>query len=491
VESGETDAYTYDNVGRMVSASQQRGASTHDYHWTYDAAGNRLTQRLDGTTTVSTYDAASRLVKVGSVGYSYDAAGRLTSDGVDQYHYDGAGRLTSIVGPHAVQLEYNGDGNLVRSIQGGTATSVLLDAAGGMPTQVATTRAGATTRFITGVGPVAELSAIGATLFEHADASGSIRLVTSSAGAVVDSSTYDPFGVRLSGTSALGFDGEPSIVGTGLLNLRARDYVPTSGRFLTTDAASPSIGDPQSIDPYTFAGNNPVNLTDPTGLCWFNVCEAVSNSFNAVGNAAQTAWKTTQHVAAQVGAAVVSTYNSAAATAGALATGAGNAIAAGAQSVAQGAAVIAAGAGNAIATGAQSLAQGAAVIAGGAGNLIAGGAGNLAQSASVIAGGAGNLIAGGAGNLVQRASVIAAGAGNWIAAGAGNLSTLAAGILAGNTSNLIAGGAGNILAGNTSNLIAGGAGNILAGNTSNLIAGGAGNLIAGGAGNLIAGGAGN
>jgi RHS repeat-associated protein len=53
---------------------------------------------------------------------------------------------------------------------------------------------------------------------------------------------------------------------TGLYYLRARYYDPELGRFLTRDPLPGSTLDPQSQNRYAYAGNNPVNRTDPTGL---------------------------------------------------------------------------------------------------------------------------------------------------------------------------------------------------------------------------------
>ena len=52
----------------------------------------------------------------------------------------------------------------------------------------------------------------------------------------------------------------------GLYYLRARFYDPTLGRFLTRDPLQGSAFEPQSINPYAYAANNPVNRTDATGL---------------------------------------------------------------------------------------------------------------------------------------------------------------------------------------------------------------------------------
>jgi RHS repeat-associated protein len=47
----------------------------------------------------------------------------------------------------------------------------------------------------------------------------------------------------------------------------ARYYNPRLGRFMTPDQLGGGIGDPQSHNRYAYVGNNPINLTDPSGLC--------------------------------------------------------------------------------------------------------------------------------------------------------------------------------------------------------------------------------
>src|SRR5207244_3082003 len=92
-----------------------------------------------------------------------------------------------------------------------------------------------------------------------------VRLLTDQSGTSSDPTTYDPFGVQLRGTGPFGFTGEPSTASGKLLHLRARDYNPVLGRFLTPDPAPPTALDPQSFNPYSYVLNNPVNLVDPAG----------------------------------------------------------------------------------------------------------------------------------------------------------------------------------------------------------------------------------
>jgi len=57
---------------------------------------------------------------------------------------------------------------------------------------------------------------------------------------------------------------------TGLYYYRARYYDPKVGRFVTRDP----IGFKGGINQYAYAGNNPVNWTDPTGLAYGSDCRA-------------------------------------------------------------------------------------------------------------------------------------------------------------------------------------------------------------------------
>lgn len=98
----------------------------------------------------------------------------------------------------------------------------------------------------------------------HADLLGTPRLVTDDAGEAVGTSTFDAFGTlgAHSGVqSAFGFTGNLFDAVTGLLYLRARDYDAATGQFLTVD---PLVD--QTRQPYAYVGNNPIMLTDPSGL---------------------------------------------------------------------------------------------------------------------------------------------------------------------------------------------------------------------------------
>jgi RHS repeat-associated protein len=65
--------------------------------------------------------------------------------------------------------------------------------------------------------------------------------------------------------SALQYTGEQNDLDTGLIYLRARWYDPATGRFTTRDPFPGFVALPQTLHPYVYVNNNPVNLTDPSG----------------------------------------------------------------------------------------------------------------------------------------------------------------------------------------------------------------------------------
>lgn len=102
-------------------------------------------------------------------------------------------------------------------------------------------------------------------LYYHHDQLGSVRELSNTYGEVVATYTYDPYGrpIETTGTSAnpFGFAGEYTDSESGLIYLRARYYDPSTAQFLTRDPIEAI-----TREPYGYAGNDPINRIDPTGL---------------------------------------------------------------------------------------------------------------------------------------------------------------------------------------------------------------------------------
>lgn len=129
--------------------------------------------------------------------------------------------------------------------------------------------------------------------FFHSDHLGSTRLVTNSSGAVEQITSYHPFGATLGngGTANVPYKytGQ-ELDETGLYDYHARLYDPVLGRFISADTLVPNPGNPQDLNRYTYAHNNPLLYTDPSGH--FGIIEGIIFGvvIGAVASGIQSDW---------------------------------------------------------------------------------------------------------------------------------------------------------------------------------------------------------
>ncbi|NOY86775.1 MAG: hypothetical protein GXP52_05700 [Deltaproteobacteria bacterium] len=106
--------------------------------------------------------------------------------------------------------------------------------------------------------------------YYHSDYLNSVWAVSDAGGKVVWTKRYRPFGSEAAQSGALandyqfagkGFDAEAN-----LYYFNAGWYDPDIGRFISEDPVWGNIRDPQSLNRFRYARNNPLKLTDPTGM---------------------------------------------------------------------------------------------------------------------------------------------------------------------------------------------------------------------------------
>jgi RHS repeat-associated protein len=277
----EKPGYEYDTNNRLTKA----GTSAYEY----DSADNPT--KIPGST--NTYDNASELKTGTSLTFAYDEMGERTkrtptSGAATTYGYDEAGNLTSVERPKEgktaeIKDTYAYDGNGIRASQtiSGTTSFLTWNPTGGLPLILND----GTNSYIYGPDglPVEQVSSGGTVTYLHHDQQGSTRMLTGSTGTVTGNTTFDAYGNKTgstgTSTTPLGYDGQYTSTDTGLIYLRARTYDSATAQFLSRD---PVVGVTRA--PYNYAGDNPLNGADPTGLCGAGSVSEFLNSFNPVSS---------------------------------------------------------------------------------------------------------------------------------------------------------------------------------------------------------------
>ncbi|MDI1476385.1 FG-GAP-like repeat-containing protein [Polyangium sp. y55x31] len=127
---------------------------------------------------------------------------------------------------------------------------------------------------------------VSGTYYFHHNHLGSSSLVTNAAGQEVARAHYKPYGELIDAASPgtdmfrAKFTGKEWDKDSGLYYSNARYYDPTLGRFLTADTYL--FGGPEthaaSLNPYAYAGNNPVIYVDPSGHSFLDFLEDIGDA---------------------------------------------------------------------------------------------------------------------------------------------------------------------------------------------------------------------
>ncbi|HEV8198884.1 MAG TPA: toxin TcdB middle/N-terminal domain-containing protein, partial [Candidatus Polarisedimenticolia bacterium] len=265
-----SEQYSYDGRHRLRQASGPFGTLQYDY----DDGGTIRSK--EGVTLSAGNPAQPQQIVWTSAGdaFDYDAAGNLTErarTGADRHlTYDAAGRLVRLEEPArslVVTSDYDASGQLVRETtdQAGQRTTVLFPFPG-----VEVRDGRITTNLFLGTLRALVIGPDGTVYHPMSDALGSARVVASASGQVIARAAYRPYGdgqgAELSDPiSSLRYAGVHRQSASGLLVMGWRHFDPVTGRFLEPDPLVAAPLDPQALNRYAYARDNPVNLVDPDG----------------------------------------------------------------------------------------------------------------------------------------------------------------------------------------------------------------------------------
>ena len=255
--------YGYDTAGNRASLTTHTATTTQTDTYTYPAPGaaqphtlQTVTHAPGGTDTYH-YDTDGNTTTAPGQTLTWNPTGQIatvTAAGNTQTRtYDADGNLLLQSDPVNGTVLYLGDAELHLATNGTTVTGQRLYTAAGHAVASRAATAGISGSTITWLATDPQTTAT--TEYNPTAGTPTVR-------------RYDPFG-NTRGTNPTwandrGYLNAPADPFTTTTQLGARTYQPTLGRFLTDDPIL-DTGDPQSINGYAYADNNPATNTDPTG----------------------------------------------------------------------------------------------------------------------------------------------------------------------------------------------------------------------------------
>jgi RHS repeat-associated protein len=268
---GGTRRYSYDAAGRVTRVERVGpGGTVAEERFAYDGSGNRV----EAGGERAEVNPVNQVTRQGGRRFAYDARGNLVeesgSGGTTRYQYDGQNQLVRVALPSGESVEYLYDafGRRIAKRAGGAETRYVwsMDRLLGESVKGG---GGAERRdylFLPGGHTPLSVRVNGVTYQYHTDPRGAPRRLTGPAGEVVWSATYSAFGrltvFHKAVRQPLRFPGQYHDEETQLCYNRARYYSPDLGRYLSRDPLDLVAG----VNLYMYAGNDPVNGSDPLGL---------------------------------------------------------------------------------------------------------------------------------------------------------------------------------------------------------------------------------
>ncbi len=293
-----TNSYGGSATGNQSTASNEAqatpattlGVAAYSSTYTYDSAGNRISQTVNGVTTTFTYDAGSRLTAQTASGvtveHEYDEWGneveRTTTEGgtttVEMYAYNYMNRLSGYVREvnSSVQAEWQYDFWPTGERYGKTnlATDVgmrYIPNGDNVVGEYSVSSSGQVTlqnTYAQGLGldqKAMRMPASGERIHYVGDMVGTLAMTVEDDGSPEEQCIRNVWGQTLAGDTnneSYGFAQREVDMESGLVHMRHRNYDPRIGRFTQIDP----IQERKAAKHYLYASGSPVKTRDPWGL---------------------------------------------------------------------------------------------------------------------------------------------------------------------------------------------------------------------------------
>jgi RHS repeat-associated protein len=284
-EAGRSVTYTYDSLYRLSTAVTTGSTSypTWGLSWTYDRYGNRLNQTQTAgsppTNSLSFANPGGAQTNRQD-NMCFDANGNLLAESsapcpVPTYVYDAENRLVNY---SSAAYTYDGRGLRVKKVSGSATTVYIFSGSKVIAEYDNAAPVGSPSReYIYSGGTLLAKVESGAATYFHRDHL-SNRVLTDSGGNSIGQRGHYPYGetwYETGTTTKLKFTSyERDDESTNDFAM-ARYHINRFGRFSSPDPFAGSIADPQSLNRFGYARNDPSNAVDPSGLNSTNGCDDV------------------------------------------------------------------------------------------------------------------------------------------------------------------------------------------------------------------------
>jgi RHS repeat-associated protein len=292
------ETFTYDALNRLTAAQlvKIQGSVPTPYptlSLTYDKLGNICTKMPINSSAITytyaglagcshnTLGSPHAVISAGGVMYGYDADGnQISSSGMPgrAISYNALNQVTqSIEAGVTVKFQYGPDGD--RFVRTDTDTGITTYYVGKTEIRAAGNSA-EVRRYLGGVAiDYVRSSGSNETRYTFGDHLGSMDVIASNTGTVLESQSFDAHGSRRDPTvwngsapeptdTNVGFTGQEHVDSQSFIHMNGRIYDPQLGRMLQAD---PLMGPgTQGLNRYAYVVNNPLTLTDPTGYSWLS-----------------------------------------------------------------------------------------------------------------------------------------------------------------------------------------------------------------------------
>jgi RHS repeat-associated protein len=236
--------------------------------------GSCNTEPLSATATISN--------QLSGIGMTYDAAGNVTNDGKGNTPtYDDENRIATVAG---YTYSYDAAGMRMEKSNGSSGTMYWPGPGGKVLSETSLTGTIDEEYIYFNGERIARVDRLSGTVhYYFSNHLGSHTMVTSATGNCEQDIDYYPYGGVENDycpnvAQNYKFTGKERDTESGLDNFGARYDASSMGRFMSPDPLGGHNEDPQTLNRYAYVRNNPLSLTDPTGLDFYLKCQSSDNS---------------------------------------------------------------------------------------------------------------------------------------------------------------------------------------------------------------------